>query len=180
MAQPLQLTVPSHLPFIGWHREFGFPPADVYAAHADPELVAQWLGASGTRTEISRYDFSTGGSFSYCQRAADGTASTFTGVFHTVHPQELIIPTVDSGDPGAATITFLRFAPLPDGGTLLTGHSVYSTQQLRDQAADSALAALVGSGLDRLEDLLASDSPGAWGLADRVDGWDEPAAWGRL
>lgn len=180
MAQPLQLTVPSDLPFIGWYREFGFPPADVYAAHADPELLAQWMGTSGTRTEISRYDFSTGGSFSYCQRAVDGTASTFTGIFHTVRPQELVIQTLDSGDPDAAVIGFLRFAPLPDGGTLLSGHSVYSTKQLRDQAVDAALAGLLGGGLDRLDDLLASDAPGAWGLADQIDGWDAPSAWGRL
>ena len=44
MTNALKLSVPEGLPFSDCEREFDFPVADVFRAHKEPALVAQWLG----------------------------------------------------------------------------------------------------------------------------------------
>ena len=47
MSNSLKLSVPEGLPFIDYEREFDFPVADVFRAHKEPDLIAQWLGPRG-------------------------------------------------------------------------------------------------------------------------------------
>ena len=49
MTNQLKITAPEGLPYIDFEREFDFPVADVFRAHKDPELVAQWLGPRGMK-----------------------------------------------------------------------------------------------------------------------------------
>lgn len=52
MTNALQLSVPEGVPFIDYSREIDFPVADVFRAHADPDLVSRWLGPRGMKMEI--------------------------------------------------------------------------------------------------------------------------------
>ena len=44
MTHETQITADDKVPVIRITREFDAPPAKVFRAHADPELLAQWLG----------------------------------------------------------------------------------------------------------------------------------------
>lgn len=156
MSNALKLTVPEGLPFIEFEREFDFPLAEVFRAHKDPELVAQWLGPRGLRMEIGHYDFRTGGSYLYHHVAPDGARYGFSGVFHTVRENEFAIQTFEfDGYPDVVSIEFLTFQDLGGGRTRLTARAVYPSMEARDGMAQSGMETGMSEGYERLEEVLA-------------------------
>lgn len=130
MNNALELTVPEGLPFIDFRREFDFPVAAVFRAHAEPDLVKQWLGPRGLRMDIDRWDFRSGGSYSYVHTGPDGVPHRFSGVFHTVRLNDFAIQTFEfGGHPDVVSIEFMTFQDLGDGRCRLTGHAVYPSME---------------------------------------------------
>ena len=157
MTNALTVTVPEGLPFIEFEREFDFPVADVFRAHKEPELVAQWLGPRGLRMEIDHYDFRTGGSYSYTHVGPDGAEYRFTGVFHTVRENELAIQTFEfDGYPDVVSIEFMTFTGLDGGRTRLTAHAVYPSMEARDGMAQSGMEGGLSEAYERLEEVLTA------------------------
>ena len=155
MSNALTLTVPEGLPFIDFEREFDFPVADVFRAHKEPELVAQWLGPRRITMDVDHYDFRTGGSYRYTHTGPDGVAHRFSGVFHTVRDNDFAIQTFEYGGyPDVVSIEFLTFQDL-GGRTRLTGHAVYPSMEARDGMAQSGMEGGLTEGYERLEELLA-------------------------
>ncbi len=64
-TNPLTVTAPEGVPFIDFEREFDAPVESVFRAHAEPDLVKQWLGPRGYEMKIEHYDFRTGGGYRY-------------------------------------------------------------------------------------------------------------------
>ena len=156
MSNALTLTVPGDLPYIDYEREFEFPLAEVFRAHKDPELVAQWLGPRRLKMEIDHYDFRTGGSYRYTHLDPDGTAYGFNGVFHTVRENEFAIQTFEfDGYPDVVSIEYLTFEDLGNGRSRVRGHSVYPTQEARDGMAQSGMEGGMTEGYERLDELLS-------------------------
>jgi len=156
MSNALTLTVPGDLPYIDYEREFEFPLAEVFRAHKDPELVAQWLGPRRLKMEIDHYDFRTGGSYRYTHLDPDGTAYGFNGVFHTVRENEFAIQTFEfDGYPDVVSIEYLTFEDLGNGRSRIRGHSVYPTQEARDGMAQSGMEGGMTEGYERLDELLS-------------------------
>lgn len=60
------------LPVIRIVREFDAPPARVFRAWTEPELVARWLGPRDRVMKIDTWDARTGGSYRYSALAGDG------------------------------------------------------------------------------------------------------------
>ncbi|MGH8828933.1 MAG: SRPBCC domain-containing protein, partial [Jiangellaceae bacterium] len=73
MTNPLTVTVPEGVPYIEFEREFEAPVAAVFRAHAEPDLIKQWLGPRQYKIEVEQYDFRTGGRYRYLHRGDDGT-----------------------------------------------------------------------------------------------------------
>jgi uncharacterized protein YndB with AHSA1/START domain len=156
MTNPLKVSVPEGLPFIDFEREFDFPVADVFRAHKEPELVAQWLGPRRLKMEIDHYDFRTGGSYRYSHVEPDGAAYGFNGVFHTVRDNDFAIQTFEfDGYPDVVSIEFLTFEDLGGGRTRLTAHSVYPSMAARDGMAQSGMEGGLSQGYERLDELLS-------------------------
>ena len=156
MSNALTLTVPGDLPYIDYEREFEFPVAEVFRAHKDPELVAQWLGPRRLKMEIDHYDFRTGGSYGYTHLDPDGTAYGFNGVFHTIRENEFVIQTFEfDGYPDVVSIEYLTFEDLGNGRSRVRGHSVYPTQEARDGMAQSGMEGGMTEGYERLDELLS-------------------------
>ena len=155
MSNALRLTVPEGLPYIDYEREFDHPVADVFRAHAEPELIAQWLGPRGTNIEVDHYDFRTGGTYRYFHTGPDAKSYTFSGIFHTVRADEFAVQTFEfDGYPDVVSIEFLTFTDLGGGRCRLTGHAVYPSLEARDGMAQSGMEQGMGEGYDRLEELL--------------------------
>jgi uncharacterized protein YndB with AHSA1/START domain len=156
MSNALTITVPEGLPFIDYQREFDFPVADVFRAHAEPDLVKEWLGPRRLKMEIDHYDFRSGGTYSYIHTGEDGVQYRFNGVFHTVRKNEFAIQTFEFGGyPDVVSLEFMTFEDLGDGRCRLTGHSVYPSMESRDGMASSGMEGGMTEGYDRLDELLS-------------------------
>src|SRR6185295_4965174 len=82
MTNPLNLNAPVDTLAMEFTRDFDAPVAALFRAHADPELVKQWLGPRDIEMTIEHWDFKTGGGYRYIHKADRG-AFSFNGVFHT-------------------------------------------------------------------------------------------------
>ncbi|MGY3318274.1 SRPBCC family protein [Arthrobacter sp. TE12232] len=155
MSNALTLKVPAGLPFIDFERDFDFPVSEVFRAHQDPELVAQWLGPRRMRMSIDHYDFRTGGSYRYTHTAPDGSAYVFSGVFHTVRENDFAIQTFEfDGYPDVVSLDSMTFVDLGGGRSRLIGHAVYPSVEARDGMAQSGMEGGMSEGYDRLEEVL--------------------------
>ncbi|MCB5273976.1 hypothetical protein BJG92_01502 [Arthrobacter sp. SO5] len=156
MSNALTLTVPQGLPFIDFERDFDFPVSEVFRAHKDPELVAQWLGPRRMTMDVDHYDFRSGGSYRYTHTGPDGVVHGFSGVFHTVRENDFAIQTFEYGGyPDVVSTEFLTFADLGGGRTRLTAHAVYPSMAARDGMAGSGMEGGLSEAYERLEELLA-------------------------
>ncbi|AXJ10090.1 SRPBCC family protein [Arthrobacter sp. PM3] len=157
MSNALTLTVPEGLPFIDFEREFDFPVSEVFRAHKDPELVAQWLGPRRMAMDIDHYDFRTGGSYSYLHTGPDGTPHAFNGVFHTVRENDFAVQTFEYGGyPDVVSIEFMTFEDLGGGRSRLRAHAVYPSMEARDGMAQSGMEGGLSEAYERLEEILSS------------------------
>jgi uncharacterized protein YndB with AHSA1/START domain len=150
------ITTEPGTPFVDVVREFDAPVERVFAAHADPELYAQWIGPRGYETTVNEYDLRAGGRYHFVQtdRAGDGPFA-FKGVFHTVRPNELIIETFEfEGWPDVVSLDSNTFESLPGGRSRLSTHSVFPSVDARDGIVASGMEAGIVEGYERLEELV--------------------------
>ncbi|MCJ8504626.1 SRPBCC family protein [Kocuria flava] len=165
MGHPLELSIPDGLPYIDFAREFDHPVAEVFRAHADPELYARWIGPRGLRTRIEQHDVRTGGAWAFAQTPEEGGEEYgFRGTFHTVRRDELVVQTFEYlGAPDAVDLEFLRFEDLGDGRCRLVGHTVHASVAARDAMAASGMEDGMTQGYERLDELLAELAGGQGG-----------------
>ena len=143
------------VPLVRITREFDAPPAKVFRAHTDPELVAQWLGPRGLEMSIDHYDCRTGGSYRYVHRRGDEEYG-FRGCFHEVRPDELIVQTFTfEGEPDGVALEKLVLEDLSDGRTRLTSTSLVDSFAARDAFVASGMDVGVREGYERLDEVLA-------------------------
>lgn len=147
------ITAQPGTPFIDVIREFDAPPARVFRAWTEPELVAQWLGPHGMKMEILEYDARPGGSYRYIHRNEQGEFR-FRGVFHTVASGERIVQTFEwEGAPGEVSLDSAAFEDL-GGRTRLRTHTVFGSVEARDAAIASGMSHGITESMERLETLL--------------------------
>jgi uncharacterized protein YndB with AHSA1/START domain len=63
MTHQTEITTDSKVPLIRITREFDAPPAKVFRAHTDPDLLVQWLGPRDLEMRVDTFDCRTGGSY---------------------------------------------------------------------------------------------------------------------
>ncbi len=150
-----EITVDPDIPLVRITREFDAPPAKVFRAHVDPELVAQWTGPNGMETQIDHYDCRTGGSWRYVM-TRDGEEYAFHGSFHDVRDDELIVQTFTYDDePDGVALERLVFEDLGNGRTRLIGTSLVDSFEGRDSILASGMETGVREGYERLDEILA-------------------------
>jgi len=150
-----QIAIDPDVPLVRITREFDAPPAKVFRAHTDPELLVQWLGPRSTEMRIAHYDCRTGGSYRYLH-SSDGNEFGFRGCFHEVRPSELIVQTFTfEGFPDGVALERLVLTDLGDGRTRLTATSLVDSFEARDAFLASGMEVGVREGYERLDELLA-------------------------
>ena len=150
-----QIAADPEVPLIRITRECDAPPAKVFRAHTDPQLVAQWLGPRGLQMTIDHYDCRTGGSYRYVHRQGDEEYG-FHGCFHEVRPDELIVQTFTyEGVPDGVALEKLVLEDLGDGRTRLTSTSLVDSFADRDAFVASGMEVGVREGYERLDEVLA-------------------------
>lgn len=156
MTHALTINAPVDTLAMDYTREFDAPVAAVFRAHAEADLVKQWLGPRSLTMEIDRWDFRTGGGYRYVHRGPDGDEYWFNGVFHRVRDDELIIQTFEfEGAPDMVNIEFLTFEDI-GGRTRLVGRSICPNVQARDALLASGMEDGMTESYDRLDALLTT------------------------
>lgn len=160
MSNALTIEAPEGLPFIDSTREFDAPVAAVFRAHADPDLVSRWMGPHGYTMDVGRWDFRSGGAWSFVHRNPEGETFRFRGTFHTVRPDEFAIQTFEfEGVPDVVSIESMSFEALPPGPggtsrTRLRGHAVYPSVEARDGMLASGMETGMREGYEQLDEVL--------------------------
>ena len=65
-------------------REIAAPPADVFAAIADPERLARWWGPDGFSNTFECFEFCEGGQWRFVMHGPDGTNYPNTAIFDDI------------------------------------------------------------------------------------------------
>lgn len=155
MSNPVVIDATPGTSYADITREFDAPAAAVFAAHADPDLYTQWVGPRNLTTEITQWDFRSGGTYRFVQRDADGEYG-FRGVFHTVREPELIIQTFEwEGMPDEVSMDVLRFEELPGGRSRLLDHTVFGSIEALEGMMASGMESGMSEGYEKLDELLA-------------------------
>jgi uncharacterized protein YndB with AHSA1/START domain len=151
------ITADATVPAIHITREFDAPPAAVYRAHVDPELVVRWLGPRRLRMTIQHWDARTGGGYRYTHAGEDGTEHRFYGSFHELRENERIVQTFTyEGFPDSVAIETVTFVELPGGRTRLEGFSLGESFEARDAMLASGMEEGVVQGYEQLDEILAA------------------------
>ena len=150
-----QIVADPDVPLVRIVREFDAPPAKVFRAHTDPELLVQWMGPRGLEMSIDHFDCRTGGSYRYLHRQG-GEEYGFHGCFHEVRPSELIVQTFTfEGFPDGVALEKLVLEDLGDGRTRLHATSLVDSFEGRDAFLASGMETGVVEGYERLDEVLA-------------------------
>jgi uncharacterized protein YndB with AHSA1/START domain/dihydrofolate reductase len=152
---PTTITHEPGTPFIDVVREFDAPPARVFRAHTDPELVKQWLRPGEIEMRVLEFDARPGGRYRYLHRDADGGEYAFSGVFHQVDQDRRIVQTFEfDGMPGQVSLDAVTFEDI-GGRTRLTTHSTFPSVAARDAMIASGMEPGLRDAMDHLAGLLA-------------------------
>jgi len=144
------------VPLVRITRRFAAPPAAVFRAHTEADLVVQWLGPRRNTMEIDYWDCRTGGSYRYEHVRGDDRFG-FHGCFHEVRPTGLIVQTFTfEGYPDGVALERLVLEELPGGGTLLAATSLVDSFEARDGFLASGMEEGVREGYERLDEVLES------------------------
>ena len=152
-----ETTIEAHpdLPLVTITREFDAPPALVYRAWTEPDLVRQWMGPRSVEMDIEVWDCRTGGSYRYIHRRGDDEYA-FRGCFHEVRENDLIIQTFTfEGMPDGVALEKLVLEDLPGGRCRLTATSLVDSFADRDAFVASGMEDGVRQGYERLDAIVA-------------------------
>jgi uncharacterized protein YndB with AHSA1/START domain len=154
MTHVTTITAEPGLPFVEIVREFDATAAAVFRAHTDPQLYAQWTGPRSMKLESMHIDATVGGRWNYTFRGDGDMLFGFSGVFHTVQPNALIIQTFEFNlAPGQVGVGTTRFDEV-DGRTRMSMHEVYPSVEARDAALASGMESGMRESFERLDELL--------------------------
>jgi uncharacterized protein YndB with AHSA1/START domain len=151
-----KVTLPSDLEILVT-REFDAPREVVYKAITDRNLIPRWWGPRRLTTTVDKMDVRPGGSWRFVTREADGSESGFRGQYREIVPGEKIVQTFE-WEPmlGHISVETATLSDLPDGRTLLTTRSVFSSKADRDGMVESGMEGGLRETYDRLDEVLAT------------------------
>lgn len=156
MTTTTQATIEAdeRLPIIRITRDFAATPAQLLAAHTEPELFAQWVGPDGIDTEITVWDARDGGEWRFVSRR-DGQEYAFRGCFHQVSEHRIVQTFTYEGDPDGVALETLSFEDLGGGRTRLHAQSLVDSFEGRDAWLRSGMEVGVNEGYAKLDRVLA-------------------------
>ena len=152
-SRETQIIIDPDVPLVRIVREFDAPVDMVFRAHADPDLLVQWLGPRGMEMKIDHYDWRTGGSYRYLHIQGDEEYG-FRGSFHEIRGPELMIQTFTyEGYPDSVALERLVLEGIEGGRTRLTATSLVDSFEGRDAFVAGGMEVGVKEGYERLDEL---------------------------
>jgi uncharacterized protein YndB with AHSA1/START domain len=130
-------------------REFDLPVEMLFKAHADPDIVEQWMG-----TKVIRLENKAHGSYQFVTTDPYGNKHGFSGVFHEFVPDSKITRTFEMENTGfGIQLEFFEFEALTRETSKLTMHIVFRSVELRDQLLKLPFAQGINMAHNRLQEV---------------------------
>jgi uncharacterized protein YndB with AHSA1/START domain len=142
------------LPIIHMTRDFAATPEQLFRAHTEPELFAQWVGPNAMATRIEHWDARSGGSWRFVSER-DGVQFGFHGCFHEVRPDRIVQTFTFDGEPDGVALETLQFEDLGSGRTRLHTQSLCDSFEGRDMWLSSGMEIGVNEGYAKLDAMVA-------------------------
>jgi uncharacterized protein YndB with AHSA1/START domain len=132
------------------------PRALVFEAYTNPAHLVHWmLGPDGWTMPVCEVDLRPGGAWRFVWRRADGTELAMGGQYREVVPPERLVSTESWGEGWPETLNTLLLSE-EAGKTLITNSLLYPSQEARDAALKTRMAAGMSATFSRLEEYLAT------------------------
>jgi uncharacterized protein YndB with AHSA1/START domain len=154
MTTEATIEADERLPVIRITRDFQATPAQLFAAHTDAVLFAQWVGPDNLGTEVTVWDVRDGGEWRFVQRL-DGEEYAFRGCFHEVSERRIVQTFAYEAEPDGVALETLTFEDLGDGRTRLHAQSLVDSFEGRDAWLRSGMEVGVNEGYAKLDEVLA-------------------------
>jgi uncharacterized protein YndB with AHSA1/START domain len=149
-AKQTAIEADPELPIIRIAREFSATQGQLFRAHTDPALFAQWVGPDAADTRIEYWDARSGGSWRYTTRLG-GTQYAFHGCFHEVRQDRIVQTFTYEGEPDGVALQTLWFTDLGGGRSLLRSQSLVDSFEGRDAWLASDMETGVNDGYAALQ-----------------------------
>ncbi len=131
-------------------RRFNAPPAKVYAAWTDPQMIARWFGPPGVERVEAESDLRVGGAYSIAMHMP-GDRHDVMGVYREIVPnQKLVYTWAWKSTPERDSLVTVTFKPDGEGTLLTLLHEHFFDADARDRHQHGWAGAI-----DKLEKLLA-------------------------
>lgn len=132
-------------------REFDLPVELLFKAHAEPEIVEQWMGTKVLKLKARQH-----GSWQFETKNPQGmVVFRANGVIHEFSPNQRIVRTFEMENaPFGVQLEFLEFERLSADRSRLNMHVVYKSGALRDQMLKLPFAQGVNMAHNRLQEVL--------------------------
>ncbi len=136
-------------------RVFDAPRELVWEAHADPDLLGEWLGPDEYPVTVTEMDLRPGGRYRWVSPGPEGEELSFYGEYREVTPPEAIEMTFEfSGAPGHVSVDRLELEELEGGRTKLVVTSSFDNKEDRDGMLHSGMEKGVTEGYAKLDKLV--------------------------
>jgi uncharacterized protein YndB with AHSA1/START domain len=143
------------VPVIRMSRDFNATPEQLFRAHTDPALYAQWIGPNTMQTRVVEWDARTGGNWRFVS-TRNGEEYRFRGCFHEVRPDRIVQTFTFEGQPDDVALETLWFEDLGNGRSRLRTQSLVDSFENRDAWLASGMQTGVNEGYAKLEEMLAN------------------------
>lgn len=158
-ANPATITADQDVPAIHIERVFDATPQQLFRAHTEADLFAQWCGPRDLHMEIGTWDCRNGGEYRYTH-SRDGANGHeeyhFRGCFHQITPTKVVQTFTFEGYPDGVALETMTFEDLGDGRTLLHAVSLCGSFAERDQWLASGMETGIDDGYARIDELVAA------------------------
>jgi len=138
-------------------REFELPVELLFKAHAEPEIVEQWMGTKVLKLESKKH-----GSYQFRTTDAQGNVLfQSNGVIHEFIPNRKITRTFEmENTPFGVQLEVYEFEKLTDNSSKLNMHVIYESAAQRDQVLKMPFAKGINMAHDRLQEIVSNLSNG--------------------
>ena len=143
-------TKPSAKPSLTIKRRFNAPPAKVYAAWTDPQMIARWFGPTGVDSVQARTDLKVGGRY-HITMHVPGDQHDVMGVYREIVPnQKLVFTWAWKSTPERESLVTVTFKADGDATIMTLLHEQFFDEPARDRHEQGW-----GGAIDKLEKLFA-------------------------
>lgn len=138
-------------------REFDLPIELLFKAHAEPNLIEQWMTNPYTTAKLVKFEGKKHGSYQLQSADAEGKVLfRANGTFHEFIPNKKITRTFEMENmPAGVQLEVYEFEKLTNKTSKLNMHVIYESVAQRDQVLKMPFAQGISMAHDRMQEIMS-------------------------